>query len=360
MATFQEEPQGSGHGLYRTSLERRRACYEQAVRTAIANQFPLGVEDRQTLHRLQQALKLSDEVAQSINRQVSSLAADEEARYQGLLLQYEQALEQSLGGGSISPEEQQRLTQQLSQWGISRQDAELIEAQVQARYRARATAELEVSPTRLELPLSHGEAVGTAPASEIQPWGSSTNRQLAPRSVGAADIETRHATLEELLRGKHWQAADHETYRCLLVACDRVDEGWLDSASVQSVGRADLLAIDGLWHRYTEGQFSFKTQREISLAVAQAQGSQPASPLEFGQQVGWLLWDRPLLGFKYYRQLTFDRTAPTGHLPAKWFWEIPLGQSLKCGGLTRGRGGCAKDDGLLATLHQVLDELYPA
>ncbi|MGB3615074.1 MAG: GUN4 domain-containing protein, partial [Elainellaceae cyanobacterium] len=181
---------------------------------------------------------------------------------------------------------------------------------------------------------------------------------IAAGPVGVTVLDSdRYGALAELLQTKQWQQADDETYRHLLAACARTDEEWLDQASIVEVcPRAALLAIDRLWQRHSSGRFGFSVQREIFLTAA-SQRSQPTQKLmAFGKEVDWLLWDNPLFGFKYYRQLTFTLDAPRGHLPAKWFWEIPWQQALKCGGLGIGRGGCAKDDGLLSALYDTLGD----
>ncbi|MGB3615644.1 MAG: hypothetical protein WBA10_17750, partial [Elainellaceae cyanobacterium] len=118
-------------------MAQRRACYEQAVRTAIARQFPFGEADRQTLRRLQQALKLSDNDAQAISREIIALVVDGEMRYQTMLQRYEDMFQRVLEENKrISDGERWRLTQQISQWGISPGDANVIEKQVRARYQA--------------------------------------------------------------------------------------------------------------------------------------------------------------------------------------------------------------------------------
>lgn len=350
--------QGESRSVYRTSLKRRQACYEQAVRTAIANQFPLGPEDRQTLRRLQQALKLPNDVTRSIDRRVSALAAEEEGRYQALLQQYEDELQRLLETGPLSDADRQRLTQKRSQWQIAPQDADVIERQVRARYPDPAATSDEMAATQLE-PVAASPAVAGR-VGAIQVWHPEVvpHQLELPEESPEGDRPASYERLEALLQATQWQAADQETFRCMLHACDRTEDGWLDRAAVEAINPASLRAIDQLWHRYSDGQFSFKTQRDMAQAMAQQQQQPTCDPLQFGLRVGWLLWDRPFLGFKYYRQLTFDRTAPEGHLPAQWFWTIPLQQALKCGGLTAGRGGCAKDGGLLAALHGVLDQVY--
>lgn len=381
---------GSESSQYRTSLAQRRACYEQAVRTAIARQFPFGEADRQTLRQLQQALKLPDDDAKAISREIIALVVDKEARYQSLLQRYEDTFRRVLQENQrISDGDRWRLTQQMSQWEIAPGDAAVIEQQVRARYSAdglavpseeHEAASNNAPPAFIDGPPSPQSASGAAGVTQLEPLPDglvtlpqttktpddvdATTPDAAQNAVPGGAIAAygvdngdRYGTLTKLLQAGQWQQADDETYQCLLQSCNRVSEGWLDSASLINIcPRADLLAIDRLWQRHSEGHFGFSPQREIFLAVLRQEDQQPRAPVAFGKQLGWLIWDNPLVGFKYYRQLDFTRSAPVGHLPAKWFWEIPWQQALKCGGLSAGRGGCAKDDGLLSALYDRLGE----
>ncbi len=368
-----------------STISQRRACYEQAVRTAIAHQFPLGKEDLWSLKRLQQELQVPDDVAQAINRHIVSLAAEEESRYQELLQRYEVQFQAVLEKKRmVSDADRRQLTQRLSQWGIASSDAAIVERQVRAQYQAsqvsaRASSDpaarksfRDLEATRLEgfaLPVSEGH---------LSPDPSSSDSPLAPLSRASSaysdpmvqetldeperdQIRGAHGgstpdygTLEALLQAGNWEQADHETYRCLLQASDRTSEGWLDKASLlETLPDEDLGQIDRLWQTYSDGHFGFSVQRDIFLELVAADSAHRTSPMSFSQQIGWMLLDKPFLGFKYYRQLDFSLDAPRGHLPAKWFWEIPWQQALKCGGLGVGRGGCGKDGGLLAALYDV-------
>ncbi|MGF1535504.1 MAG: GUN4 domain-containing protein [Elainellaceae cyanobacterium] len=369
-----------------SALARRRACYEQEVRTAIAHQFPLGKEDLLSLKRLQQELQLPDDIAQAVNRQVMALAAEEEARYQALLQDYEAKVQAVVEKKrAVSDADRRQLTNYLSQWGIASRDAALIEQQVRARFQARQMpvpseplADVDQSPAS-----SDGASFSEIASAEM---ASAELTQLEPlNAVGKGDEpairagqgkagqpvlnvdaavlsgdtawnrDTNFEMLEELLRSGAWQQADHQTYRCLLGACDRLGAGWLDRVSlIETLPDDDLSHIDHLWQIHSGGRFGFSVQRDIFSSVAEDPSPRRQTPTYFGQQVGWVFWDKPFLGFKYYRQLTFNLEAPRGHLPAKWFWEIPWRQAVKCGGLGAGRGGCGQDGGALSALYERL------
>jgi hypothetical protein len=57
--------------------------------------------------------------------------------------------------------------------------------------------------------------------------------------------------------------------------------------------------------------------------------------------VGWLVISspRPLAFFRFYDFLNFSLTAPAGHLPALWYWQLSWLESLRVGGFGSGQGG---------------------
>ncbi|NEP46776.1 MAG: GUN4 domain-containing protein [Okeania sp. SIO2H7] len=161
-----------------------------------------------------------------------------------------------------------------------------------------------------------------------------------------------YVQLETYLRNEEWKKADAETLDMMCKATSRrVD--WLDRQAISELPCPDLKTIDALWSQYSQGRFGFKIQQEIFKST-QASNSNVA---RFGKQVGWTLWRSEFIGFKYYKQLTFDLSAPYGHLPAKWFWMVPWWESVRSGGLGTGRGGCGDDasEMLSAMMYQFLE-----
>jgi hypothetical protein len=65
-----------------------------------------------------------------------------------------------------------------------------------------------------------------------------------------------------LVKGK-WKEADQETARLMLAVAKREKEGWLDPESIDNFPCADLLTIDQLWVKYSNGRFGFSVQKQI-------------------------------------------------------------------------------------------------
>ncbi len=158
-------------------------------------------------------------------------------------------------------------------------------------------------------------------------------------------FETQLATLATLLQQEEWRSADRLTAQLLLQSCDRPQAQGLTVDLVATLPCDRLHQIDQCWSQQSNGQFGFTAQRQIYDAIADGDS------FAFAQQVGWVMhsW-RPLGVYKFYSQLTFTTAAPPGHLPARWFWQMPWYQSLWRGGLGTGRGLAFGDADLLDAL----------
>ena len=71
---------------------------------------------------------------------------------------------------------------------------------------------------------------------------------------------------------------------------------------------AELQTINQLWLKYSAGHFGFSVQKQIWEEVRRNHS-------EFSRAVGWEVDEEWLL----YSQMTFDTTAPQGHLPTGKF-----------------------------------------
>lgn len=142
-----------------------------------------------------------------------------------------------------------------------------------------------------------------------------------------------YADLSDLLTQAEWQAADSVTLALLLQATNRTEVGWLDETAIAQIPCDALHQINHLWAEASGKQFGFAIQRQIY----QESGF---SALQFSQNVGWLVFEFPPLSFfKFYEFLNFSLDAPTGHLPALWYWKVPWTESWRTGGFGTGRGG---------------------
>jgi GUN4-like len=167
--------------------------------------------------------------------------------------------------------------------------------------------------------------------------------QTAPPQWTTEDLKT-------LLLQEEWQAADDVTFRLMLQATNRLAEGWLDVDAIAQLPCSLLHQLDQLWLEASHGHFGFSVQRQIYLQEAGLEA------LQLNQQVGWLLFQaKPFSFFKFYDFLNFSLEAPRGHLPALWYWRLPLVASWLSGGFGTGRGAGYGDNRLFDAMMLRLD-----
>ncbi len=131
-----------------------------------------------------------------------------------------------------------------------------------------------------------------------------------------------YTRLRDLLKAGNWEEADAETYRVMIQVVGRKDGDYIRDKEMLNFPCADLLTIDRLWVKYSNGRFGFSVQKKIYLSVGgKFDGSYNQEAWEkFGNAVGWRVnnkWinntDKPII---------FDTLAPKGHLPALVFLWI--------------------------------------
>ena len=123
-----------------------------------------------------------------------------------------------------------------------------------------------------------------------------------------------YTQLEKLLTAKQWEDADQETLNVMLKITNREAEGRLDVESLRNFPCEALAKIDQLWVETSDGKFGFSVQKKIYVDDC---GGNPDGQYDknayncFADKVGWRvngIW-------LYYSEVTFDTTAPIGHLP---------------------------------------------
>lgn len=129
--------------------------------------------------------------------------------------------------------------------------------------------------------------------------------------------------LQELLMARKWRDADYETYiRMLEVIGHGKNEPFRNEQWI-SFPCSDLQTIDHLWVKYSQGKFGFSVQKKILVEEcgASLSGKYPGKQIwhEFCERIGWRVNGQTLS----YTDMTFDTSAPHGHLPG-----VRLGQGL--------------------------------
>ena len=119
--------------------------------------------------------------------------------------------------------------------------------------------------------------------------------------------------LRDLLKAEKWKEADEETARVMLAVAKREKEGWLDVKDIDNFPCEDLRTIDQLWVKYSDGKFGFSVQKRIYQGYGGTREYKSEIWGKFGDKVGWIKGGKWL----YYKDITFDKKAPEGHLPSE-------------------------------------------
>ncbi|MEB3886139.1 GUN4 domain-containing protein [Lyngbya sp. CCY1209] len=134
-----------------------------------------------------------------------------------------------------------------------------------------------------------------------------------------------YTKLRDLLSQKQWREADRETRRVMLAVSKRPEDGGLTHKNINDFPCEDLRTIDGLWVQYSNGRFGFSVQKEIYFNNGgQLDGKCPNNKVWYRlcEAAGWRVKGTWL----YYDDLTFDTSAPRGHLPCitSWVMDLPV------------------------------------
>ncbi|NJR50292.1 MAG: GUN4 domain-containing protein [Leptolyngbyaceae cyanobacterium CSU_1_3] len=135
------------------------------------------------------------------------------------------------------------------------------------------------------------------------------------RSPSRKNID--YQNLQNLLQEGRWKEADYETYLVMLQMIDRPTGSWIRPEDFDHFPCLALYRIDRLWFEFSEGRFGFSVQQRVWQEVAEDYQL-------FGDRVGWRVEDRWLT----YDRMTFQISAPQGHLPSGWVKDCNLDSCL--------------------------------
>ncbi len=166
-----------------------------------------------------------------------------------------------------------------------------------------------------------------------------------------------YTRLRNLLKDGKWKEADQETADRMCEVMRRKLEPGLRIEDIQNFPCIDLRTIDQLWVRHSNGKFGFSVQKEIWQECGSPIADN-ANWEEFGEIVGWK--KKGILGiqkdWKYHKELTFDISAPRGHLPVCRYDYLFFG---RCLALPVGRGLVGDDGGISSLASRLVDCSIP-
>jgi serine/threonine protein kinase len=122
-----------------------------------------------------------------------------------------------------------------------------------------------------------------------------------------------YGKLDRLLASGEWKEADQETYKKMLEAASRTEDGWLREVDIERFPCEDLRTIDQLWVKYSNGRFGFSVQKRIYQSLGGTREFDSKIWEAFLDRLGWRVNSNEL----DYRDLQFNTKAPEGHLPGR-------------------------------------------
>ena len=154
----------------------------------------------------------------------------------------------------------------------------------------------------------------------LSPVQSTSLSSSPPNNAPESDLnlEIDYQALEETLSNGDFQEADLLTRTLILQAVQRESEEWLRLTDIQNFPCRDLSTIDQLWTTHSDEKFGFSVQQEIHQDLGGTAAFNFGVWRDFGDLVAWRADD----DWIRYDLLTFDNSAPPGHLPR---WGVSVG-----------------------------------
>jgi hypothetical protein len=136
----------------------------------------------------------------------------------------------------------------------------------------------------------------------------------------------RYQDLQQYLINQNWFETDKETIKLILsVTAREIEE--LAPEDIRHFPCNDLIVIDRLWAKYSNGRFGFSPQVQIYQEVGgtfDTTVEQNQQIIEaWGERLGWRKDDRWLP----CKELDFSLNAPVGCHPSRW-WNSPYGSKM--------------------------------
>jgi serine/threonine protein kinase len=127
----------------------------------------------------------------------------------------------------------------------------------------------------------------------------------------------------DLLAQGKWNEADQETSLVMVAVVKGKKYYGLYSDlyidEIENFPCEDLRTIDQLWVKYSNGRFGFSVQKKIYHSLGGTTTLSSKIWEAFCDTVGWRKEGQWL---QYYKDITFDITAPQAHLPSCYVYEL--------------------------------------
>ncbi|EKD10333.1 serine/threonine-protein kinase [Limnospira platensis] len=148
--------------------------------------------------------------------------------------------------------------------------------------------------------------------------------------------QTGYSKLESLLKSHNWLEADRETWNLMLKIAGRNHEKWLDVSQINNFPCEELIQIDRLWNKYSNGHFGFSVQNKIWQKIGGNYYASDDTWKNFGYLVGW----RKNRAWVFYEGLNFSLNSPSGMLPRSVYSMRITGRKKRFASLMIKLGKC--------------------
>jgi hypothetical protein len=146
--------------------------------------------------------------------------------------------------------------------------------------------------------------------------GGHSDNQGSISVLWALQMQDEYAQLRYFLAAGKWQEADEETARLMLKAVGRDFESSFERDELSKIPCSVLSTLDKIWLFASQGRFGFTVQKKIWESVG---GSPTTDDTETAERFGDRIGQYANGNWVYYDDLTFNGSAPVGHLPALWW-----------------------------------------
>jgi predicted NACHT family NTPase len=155
--------------------------------------------------------------------------------------------------------------------------------------------------------------------------------QKALEGVKQSVTESRYQQLEKYLKATEWEKADRETYRLMITAVGKYEGQGFSDDDLRNFPCDELLAIDNLWVKHSNGLYGFSIQKEIYVNCGGKLDFSLPYSLVWGRFCEVTAWQEEVEYVAiYYRTkrrwvdypdqfFQKDFMMRTGHLP-RWKW----------------------------------------
>lgn len=132
----------------------------------------------------------------------------------------------------------------------------------------------------------------------------------------ALQRQDEYAKLRDFLTAGKWKEADEETARLMLNVVGRDFEDLFERDDLLKIPCSVLSALDKMWLFASQGRFGFSVQKEIWESVG---GSPQTDDMVIAERFGDRIGQYANGNWIFYDNVTFNLSAPEGHLPTLWW-----------------------------------------